>query len=87
MPANLENSAVATVLEKVSFHSNPKVYIVKVTENKISNLTLEYWVSFTFYYWDMRVIPSDIYRYKSSQPRAPTHVFDVSGIGRRVLYH
>ena len=23
-PANLENSAVATVLEKVSFHSNPK---------------------------------------------------------------
>ena len=25
MPANLENSAVATELEKVSFHSNPKV--------------------------------------------------------------
>ena len=25
MPANLENSAVATGLEKVSFHSNPKV--------------------------------------------------------------
>ena len=24
MPANLENSAVATVLGKVSFHSNPK---------------------------------------------------------------
>ena len=24
MPANLENSAVATTLEKVSFHSNPK---------------------------------------------------------------
>ena len=24
MPANLENSAVVTVLEKVSFHSNPK---------------------------------------------------------------
>jgi len=24
MPANLENSAVATVLDKVSFHSNPK---------------------------------------------------------------
>ena len=24
MPANLENSAVATVLKKVSFHSNPK---------------------------------------------------------------
>ena len=26
MPANLENSAVATGLEKVSFHSNPKEY-------------------------------------------------------------
>ena len=25
IPANLENSAVATGLEKVSFHSNPKV--------------------------------------------------------------
>ena len=24
MPSNLENSAVATGLEKVSFHSNPK---------------------------------------------------------------
>jgi len=24
MPANLENSAVATELEKVSFHNNPK---------------------------------------------------------------
>ena len=24
MPTNLENSAVATALEKVSFHSNPK---------------------------------------------------------------
>ena len=24
MPANLENSAVATGLEKVSFHTNPK---------------------------------------------------------------
>ena len=24
MPANMENSAVATGLEKVSFHSNPK---------------------------------------------------------------
>ena len=24
MPANLENSAVATGLEKISYHSNPK---------------------------------------------------------------
>ena len=28
MPANLENSAVATGLEKVSFHSNPKDLLV-----------------------------------------------------------
>ena len=26
MPAHLENSAVVTILEKVSFHSNPKEY-------------------------------------------------------------
>ena len=29
MPANLENSAVATGLEKVSFHSNPKKAVPK----------------------------------------------------------
>ena len=29
MPVNLENSAVATGLEKVSFHSNPKEAISK----------------------------------------------------------
>ena len=29
MPANLENSAVATGLEKVSFHSNPKERLAK----------------------------------------------------------
>ena len=28
MPANLENSAVVTGLEKVSFHSNPKEYCI-----------------------------------------------------------
>ena len=33
MPANLENSAVATGLEKVSFHSNPK----KGNANECSN--------------------------------------------------
>ena len=33
MPANLENSAVATGLEKVSFHSNPK----KVNAKECSN--------------------------------------------------
>jgi len=30
MPANLENSAVVTGLEKVSFHSNPKEYVKAV---------------------------------------------------------
>ena len=33
MPANLENSAVATGLEKVSFHSSPK----KVNSKECSN--------------------------------------------------
>ena len=33
MPANLENSAVATGLEKVSFHSNPKEGIAKECSN------------------------------------------------------
>ena len=33
MPANLENSAVATGLEKVSFHSNPKKGTAKGCSN------------------------------------------------------
>jgi len=33
MPANLENSAVATGLEKVSFHSNPKKSNAKECSN------------------------------------------------------
>ena len=33
MPANFENSAVATGLEKVSFHSNPKKGNVKECSN------------------------------------------------------
>ena len=33
MPANLENSAVATGLEKVSFHSNPKTSNTKECSN------------------------------------------------------
>ena len=33
MPANLENSAVATGLEKVSFHSNPKERQCKESSN------------------------------------------------------
>ena len=37
MPANLENSAVATGLEKVSFHSNPKEWSNYCTIAVISN--------------------------------------------------
>ena len=33
MPANLENSAMATGLEKISFHSNPKETNVKECSN------------------------------------------------------
>jgi len=33
MPANLENSAVATELEKVSFHPNPKENNAKECSN------------------------------------------------------
>ena len=33
MPTNLENSAVATGLEKVSFHSNPKETKSEVTQS------------------------------------------------------
>ena len=39
MPANLENSAVATGLEKVSFHSNPKEYSNYHTIALISHAT------------------------------------------------
>ena len=33
MPANMENSTVATGLEKVSFHSNPEMYKAKECSN------------------------------------------------------
>ena len=36
MPANLENSAVATGLEKVSFHSNPKEVNTKGCSNYLT---------------------------------------------------
>ena len=37
MPANLENSAVATGLEKVSFHSNPKERQVKAERETLGS--------------------------------------------------
>ena len=44
MPANLENSAVATELEKVNFHSNPKEcsnYHTTVLNSHTSKVTLK----------------------------------------------
>ena len=48
MPANLENSAVATGLEKISFHSNPKERQFKecsMTTQLCSSHTLSKWCS------------------------------------------
>ena len=42
MPANLENSAVATGLEKVSFHSNPKEGNAKECSNYCSNALISH---------------------------------------------
>ena len=44
MPANLENSAVATGLEKVSFHSNPKekqCHSMDMSLNKLQELAVD----------------------------------------------
>ena len=40
MPANLENSAVATGLEKVSFHSSPKEKAMPKNAQTTTHLTL-----------------------------------------------
>ena len=42
MPANLENSAVATGLEKVSFHSNPKKGNAKEYSNYCTNALISH---------------------------------------------
>ena len=39
MPANLENSAVATGVEKVSFHSNPKGQCQRMLQVKVKSLS------------------------------------------------
>ena len=41
MPANLENSAVATGLQKVSFHSNPKERQCQTENFQMYKLDLE----------------------------------------------
>src|SRR5574337_770885 len=48
MPANLENSAVATGLEKVSFHSNPKERQCQRMIKLPHNCTLPYTSKITF---------------------------------------
>ena len=55
MPANLENSAVATGLEKVSFHSNPKEATQKLVKlnnelSKVARFKINIWKSVTFLY-------------------------------------
>jgi len=42
MPANLENSAVATGLEKVSFYSNPKKNNAKECSNYLTTALISY---------------------------------------------
>ena len=42
MPANLENSAVATELEKVSFHSNPKERQCQICPNYCTILLISH---------------------------------------------
>ena len=64
MPANLENSAVATGLEKVSFHSNPKErqcqrmpklpHIKKAEHGRIDAFELRCWRRFLRVPWTAR---------------------------------
>ena len=48
MPANLENSAVATGLEKVSFHSNPKEGIAKECSNYHTTVFISHTIKVMF---------------------------------------
>ena len=48
MPANLENSAVATGLEKVSFHSNPKEGIAKECSNYHTTVLISHTIKVMF---------------------------------------
>ena len=69
MPANLGNSAVATGLEKVSFHSNPKerqCHPMGYTVRGILWARILEWVAFPFSRW-------------SSQPRDRTQVCHIAG--------
>ena len=48
MPENLENSAVATGLEKVSFHSNPKWTVACQAPLSMGFSSQEYWSGLPF---------------------------------------
>ena len=48
MPANLENSAVATGLEKVSFHSSPKEGIAKECSNYHTTVLISHTIKVMF---------------------------------------
>ena len=45
MPANLENSAVATGLEKVCFHSNPQKKAMPKNAQTMAQLHSSHWQS------------------------------------------
>ena len=46
MPANLENSAVATGLEKLSFHSNPKGFSI------VNEAEVDVFMEFSYFFYD-----------------------------------
>ena len=89
MPADLENSAVATGLENVSFHSNLKEMKVKLlsrvrlfaTPWTVAHQALPSMGFSRQEYWNGLPLPS---AGESSQPRDRTHI---ACVGRRVLYH
>ena len=58
MPTNLENSAVATVLEKVTFHSNPK----ERQYQRMLKLPHNWRIAESLQSWDRRVRPRLVWR-------------------------
>ena len=77
MPANLENSAVATGLEKVSFHSNPKecsnyhtIALISHASKvmlKILQARLQQYVN-----WDFQMFKLDLEKAEEPEFKLPT---------------
>ena len=62
MPANLENSAVATGLEKVSFHSNPKERQCQRMFKPPHN-----WIHFTFWQNNAQILQARLQQYVNQE--------------------